>query len=329
MVGEYTQTILSMSASCVKLILFASFHKNQIFRSSLNHLYCKIFSKSPVSHTYSPDIGEEFAHSSVRASLEIPHSSKLVTYFTSSPDELVGANLSIKNFPTRLDKQLTQPFTDEYQLVSELIEYCCANQIFLVIRMHPRLGKDHRLSHESQSLKQFMARIQQAQSNLSTEQHQYLRIISPSSKISSYLLGIESSVCAYYWSSIGIELALMGIRTLAGVASYGPIGNRYHSVINKHPCTGTEWFKLLAEALTQDIYIFDDIISEFYSSHYSDVVQEQDDFSTFSESSSYRLTSALLRCSSVPTSKVIIQFNESQISYRQLKLDTSKSYTNY
>ena len=132
---------------------------------------------------------------------------KIVVAFTSSPDELIGQQLSYKHLGADLSHLPSSIFRDQEHWLEVIIRHFAVNQAesCLVIRMHPRLAADKRGLPESPYLKELWEQL-----NSLIGSNSAIRLIHPSDPISSYWLGLQSDLILNSWSTIGIEFAIKG-----------------------------------------------------------------------------------------------------------------------
>lgn len=139
--------------------------------------------------------------------LNLSDQKKLLVAYTSSVDELVSLRLSADALGVALDPT-PQPFKDQIHWLKSLITYVEArDDVQLVIRVHPRTGKNKRESTTSQFLDQMIAEFQ--------SDFQSSQFIWPDNPISSYDLAELADVGLIAWSSIGLEMARLGVPVLA------------------------------------------------------------------------------------------------------------------
>jgi hypothetical protein len=139
---------------------------------------------------------------------------RLVVAYSSSMDEYY----SNVNLMDALGKQLfskEQPFADQMSWLRELIAHVEAStDLQLVVRLHPREGRNAHEQMESDNLRNLQREF--------SAPHRHVRVIWPEENISSYDLAEIADVALPAWSNISLELARMGIPTLIAFQRYVP-----------------------------------------------------------------------------------------------------------
>jgi len=110
------------------------------------------------SHTYSSGLSEEgssWGTYNTWIQREKGLGKQIVSLFTSSPDELIGQQLSHKHLGSDLSHFPRSVFRDQEHWLETAISYFLNRQVdtSLIIRLHPRLGVDKRGLPESPYLK--------------------------------------------------------------------------------------------------------------------------------------------------------------------------------
>jgi hypothetical protein len=126
---------------------------------------------------------------------------RLVSVFLSSEDE----NVAFEHLSKGLDAGLvtSDAFSSQLEMVEWLVAQKWENmECALLIRFHPRLfvtkSRDSKAEYQ-----QYVASIMQRNSNVYIDH--------PDSEYSVYDIALASDVCIVSWSSIGLELAKMGV----------------------------------------------------------------------------------------------------------------------
>ena len=134
------------------------------------------------------------------------HKKTLVAY-TSSLDEHLASKLKYTALQNKLADS-EQPFDDQIQWLQSLMTYCKShNDLQLIVRVHPREGRNHRDSVRSDHLKKLQDAFEAVDGNC--------RFIWPEEPTSSYDLAEVADIALTSWSTIGLELARLGIPVLS------------------------------------------------------------------------------------------------------------------
>ena len=186
----------------------------KIDQSEINEVFLdllfNIFSSG--GHRYSPE--KDYTSSidfDLCKSLNIPKSKKILTAYTSSDDERLGMSNMFNALGFDSLQEERECFYDQLDWLSSIIKFVSeSEEYFLIIRIHPRSGKNKFNSLISEFYVHFLDLI----SNLSLEN---CLIIHPHENVSSYDLIELSSVCLVSWSSIGLDIARMGIPCISAI----------------------------------------------------------------------------------------------------------------
>ena len=132
---------------------------------------------------------------------------RIISLFSSSPDELIGQQLSFKHEETDLFHLHPSVFTNQEHWMLTVIEFFrhVRQNDGLIIRFHPRLAADKRGLPESPYFQPLWQRISDAVGGAIN-----IRLIHPSEATSSYWVGSESDLILNGWSTIGLEFAIQG-----------------------------------------------------------------------------------------------------------------------
>ena len=215
--------------------------------------------KRSSSQMYSPR-GDK----SLRLKILPPHT-RYITYFTSSPDELRSSTSIFALEPLYLKNSVTL-FESECDVIRHLAGFCATEGLVLVVRLHPRLGREQRSGflHQSSALQVFTS-LQQELSHLS-----HVVFIQPETPVCSYSLGLDSLVNVFWWSTIGIELAMLGATCMPAIADQAPgLGIRYHCFASRLPKSISAWDSCLADLLAKPRFDYSFVLQaccDFYFS---------------------------------------------------------------
>ena len=157
------------------------------------------------THVYSP--GKTFQSIDLRTKMELSTEKKLLVAYTSSLDELIACRMQMDALGVAVVRQ-DQAFEDQIEWLDALTVYVAArDDLQLIVRVHPREGANHREPGVSQHLGQLREAF---------DRHiQNCRFVWPGDPVSSYDLGEIADVALTGWSSIGVELARLGVPVLA------------------------------------------------------------------------------------------------------------------
>ncbi len=169
------------------------------------------------AHTYSPPF------EGLQQQKPNQESKKNIVIFTSSPDESacfkVTSALGI-DIPPQIFTFGTSFQNCQEIWLSELLKFAEKNKNFnFTVRIHPREGSNKREQGESEHLQILKRLLVKPPPNFS--------VFWPESNVSSYSLGLGADLVLTSWSTIGIEMARLGIPVLTctkGTAGF-PVEN--------------------------------------------------------------------------------------------------------
>jgi hypothetical protein len=169
------------------------------------------------AHTYSPPLTRAAASAHGRKFL------KRVVVYTSSPDEsaclAVLSSLGLEVPPVELTFGTSCEDCHEAWLMALKAFALSRPEVEFVVRIHPREGANKREPSESEHLGILRKCLEHVPSNFTVHW--------PESPVSSYDLGESADVVLTSWSTIGLEMARLGVPVLCcarGVAGY-PVEN--------------------------------------------------------------------------------------------------------
>lgn len=156
------------------------------------------------SHVYSPGKGR--GDQKLHEQLGLDRNKRLLVAYTSSLDELQAARTMLAcldaSFPPR-----PQPFADQLEWLSALTDHVAGrDDLELVVRVHPREGKNKREGVVSEHLGHLKKAFDRPL--------KHCRFIWPEDPTSSYDLAEIADVALVSWSTIGVELARIGLPVL-------------------------------------------------------------------------------------------------------------------
>ena len=156
-------------------------------------------------YCYSPS--KTLGSGDLREELGLSKDRKLLVAYTSSIDE-VNAQLAMSEALGKPTSPEPQPFVDQIAWLRSLVDYVASsNDLQLVVRIHPREGANQREKAQSQHLAALRKAFAGELPNCV--------FVWPEDTVSSYDLAELADVALISWSSIGVELARLGIPVLA------------------------------------------------------------------------------------------------------------------
>ncbi len=169
----------------------------------------------------------------VRARFGVRQDQKLLVASMSSYDEYIAA-VAIGEMPA----QEHSLFPTQIVWIRALVEWIRARpELFLVIRVHPREFPNKREGAKSEHASQLERTLTDLPPNV--------RVNWPSDQLSIYDLAEQADVFLNAWSSVGREMALLGLP----VVVYGPELLLYPSDLNYVGTTSGAYFAAIDEAL--------------------------------------------------------------------------------
>ena len=161
------------------------------------------------SHMFSPAKSRD----DVRQTLNLDPSLRLLVAYTSSPDEMMATRMNMEGLGVYREPG-TQPFGDQIEWLRAVCDWVQNRpDLQLVVRIHPREGVKKRAG-ASQNL----ARLHAAFDQMPPRCH----VVWPDEPISSYDLAESADLALFGWSTIGQELARLGVPTLAAFRRINP-----------------------------------------------------------------------------------------------------------
>jgi hypothetical protein len=146
--------------------------------------------------------------------LGLPPGGKLLVAFSNSTDELL-CNREILRVMDIPYAQTRNPFPTQIEWLQTLIEWVAARpDLRLAIRLHPRMAKGHRHPQESSEAAQMRREFSALPPNVV--------VVWPESKMSSYNIAEHADAVLTAWSSIGLELARLGLPLVSAFQRIGP-----------------------------------------------------------------------------------------------------------
>jgi hypothetical protein len=156
------------------------------------------------SHIYSPP--KSFGISDYRTELGLAKDKRLLVAYTSSMDERLAGKLIREGLGQ--GRKMQETFGDQITWLHSLLEYVRRrNDVQLVVRIHPREGPNKIQPISSEQLVRLRSEFSEKVPNCV--------FIWPEDPISSYDLGEIADVVLISSSTIGLELARLGVPVLA------------------------------------------------------------------------------------------------------------------
>jgi hypothetical protein len=152
---------------------------------------------------------------------------KVISLFTSSPDELVGQQIVFSHAKLNISHLSNPIFMDQDDWVASTIRHFSLKDTSasLVIRFHPRLAADNRGLLDAPYFEEYFKNLISL-----CKLFPNILLVHPSHKISSYLIGFKSCFILNGWSTIGMELAAKGCKVLNAFARCTLGGGAFYPV---------------------------------------------------------------------------------------------------
>ena len=153
------------------------------------------------SVNYSGDLGKFITN------YNIDTSKRTLVVFTSANDEIdaleelskaMGDNFKVKD-----------AFKNQLDWIRYIIEYAGANNVQVIIKMHPRLSSSHRDSGVAEDIHLYKKLSDAAPSNVF--------FIWPEDKVSAYDILQLADLCLTSWGTMGLEAAKLGVPVVSGI----------------------------------------------------------------------------------------------------------------
>ena len=181
-----------------------------VVSASVDDLLVRFGARGRQSHVFSPP--KAAGGGDILALLGMAHDRSILVAYTSSLDETIAARMYSEALglapPTP-----PQPFADQIAWLDSLTVYVeNSTDLQLVVRIHPREGR-RRGGVESQHLQ----RLRQA----FDRSFGHCVFVWPEQQVSSYDLGEVADVVLTSWSSMGLEMARLGVPVLASTHGIG------------------------------------------------------------------------------------------------------------
>ena len=173
---------------------------------------------------------------------------KTIAYFTSSPDELQSIETRSRYFSPY--KNTVEPlFSNEFEFLEFVLRQVALDpKLHIYVRMHPRLGIENRVRHQSTARDRYISLLSQYRVLLEGR----MTVYEPESLVNSFQLGLSCNLSLYWWSSMGFELSLLGSRSMSGVANYLNLNVNLSFVSDNFPRSRHQWLDLFRSHLDEE-----------------------------------------------------------------------------
>jgi hypothetical protein len=194
------------------------------------------------SHIYSPAKTADASDPRPRWGLATDR--KLLVAYTSSLDEVMATRLGLVGLGLTVPER-DQPFNSQIEWLQALVDYVAgSDNLQLVVRVHPREGATKHSTVASQHLLKLR--------EVFAAPRPHCRFVWPEDPISSYDLAEAADLALTSWSTIGLEVARLGVPVL--VAFNGSWAAMPQDDFLEWGATPAEYFtklqRLLVEPLT-------------------------------------------------------------------------------
>lgn len=175
---------------------------------------------STASHVFSAR--QSLGQNNIAEQLNIPQNRKLLVAFSSSLDEFISGYAIGEALNCVPDKQ--QPFGNNLEMMqinwlNALIDYVArSSDLYLIIRIHPRETRPGVGAFVADYLPRLKQHLNVSEPNCT--------IIWPEDRVSSYDLGEIADLALTCYSTIGLELARLGVPVLAAHRGFTVVDNK-------------------------------------------------------------------------------------------------------
>lgn len=161
--------------------------------------------------TFSPNFDPN--RRDVLAELGLSPEKKTIVAYTSSDDEVVCRSHFFKTLGMS-DLDIPLPFPSQEAWLRAIIDWAGSfSDRQLIIRLHPRIAANHRFGSESEQVQELRTMLETVPSNVV--------VVWPGTPLSSYNIAEMADVALVAWSSIGLELARLGIPSAGAFPQSG------------------------------------------------------------------------------------------------------------
>jgi hypothetical protein len=166
------------------------------------------------SHIYSPS--KTVDTSDLRARLRLDPTRRVLVAYTSSTDEHDALLVNLRGLGIE-PQPVRDAFADTFEWLHALIRHVeASDHLQLIVRVHPRVGATPRDNRPAAEYQRYLAEF--------SGSYRYTRFVWPEEPVSSFDLAEFADLALISWSSIGLELARLGVPVLSGNRSMMVIG---------------------------------------------------------------------------------------------------------
>ena len=188
-------------------------------RDTYDNLLLRMQSKA--THIFSKKYDKKKTLKSIKK-LKIDENKKIIGLFTSSDDEERAITQNINFFKKQYD--LNDLFISQEDWIDKTIEFVENSENFqLIIVFHPRLYKNLNSPVTSTNYKKLYNKYNSLNLKNTT-------IVWPNENISTYNVIEQIDLATVSWSSIGLEISLLGIPVVTGIERYVPITVNFEGI---------------------------------------------------------------------------------------------------
>jgi len=206
--------------------------------------------------TFSPNF--DVAKQDVLSELGLSPDRKTLVAFNSSDDEVVCGKYFHKTL-SMSPPNIELPFVDQDAWLRALIDWIGRfPDRQLIIRLHPRIASNHRFGGDSEQVLRLKKSLASVPPNVV--------VVWPDMRISSYNLAETADVALVAWSSIGLELARLGVPTSGAFPQWS--GFPTDGVLT-FKSTPAEYFAALDDLITRPADTLEPIRNAFRWTYYT------------------------------------------------------------
>ena len=219
-----------------------------MFEYAKEYIKNKLILRSSMQ-VFSPKTDDVEAYSSAREYASLYE--KTICYFTSSPDEQLHDDFRYPN-DALLGSEITRGFdlyACEADFLADVLEYASRSDFGVIIRIHPRMNPEGKQVFPSGLLE-----IQEAVSRYPENR---FFVVGPQTAVSSYALASLGRLNLFFWSTIGIELMMLGFAAISPNARNSYTYYGYPFMHGDFPRVREGFFARLSECIDNPVGKFD------------------------------------------------------------------------